>query len=385
MNGSIRQRSKGTWRLRYDGPPDPTGKRRQISETVHGNKKEAERVLRDRLAALESGSYVTRTKETLGSFMLSWLDGYAATHTTPRTQMSYRGNISRYIIPCLGGVQLQALTPRHIQKLHTWMLAKGLSNQTVVHAHRVLSEALKHAAAWGVIPKNPAQSVSPPRPEPQEVVVWDEDTLHQFLGASQDSPFHDAFLLALYTGMRRSEITGLRWEGVDFSANTLRITGTLQRVTGHGLLAGQPKTKTSRRAVDIGQPTVELLHGIRGTQLALRADLGDLYQNEAGYVFTDDLGRPIDSDRLSREFHEVVQTAGLPPATFHSLRHCHASLMLADGASIKTIAERLGHSDPALTLRVYSHLLPGIQRQAVEALHKRLERPRLSDDVDSLP
>ena len=100
--------------------------------------------------------------------------------------------------------------------------------------------------------------------------------------------------------------------------------------------------------------------------------IGDLYQNEAGYVFTNDLGRPIDSDRLSRGFRKIVKAAGLPQATLHSLRHCHASLMLADGASIKTIAERLGHSNPALTLSVYSHLLPGIQRQAVEALHRRL-------------
>ena len=149
MNGSIQQRSKGTWRLRYDGSPDSLGKRQQVSETVHGTKKEAERLLRDRLASLESGSHVSRTKETLGSFMQSWLDGYAATHTWPRTLMGYRGNISRYIVPCLGGVQLQTLNPRHIQKFHTWMLDKGLSNQSVVHAHRGLSEALKHAIAGG--------------------------------------------------------------------------------------------------------------------------------------------------------------------------------------------------------------------------------------------
>ena len=372
MNGSIRQRSKGTWRLRYDGPPDSLGKRRQVSETVHGARREAERVLRKRLTALESGSYVTRTKETLGSFMQSWLDGYAATHTAPRTLMGYKGNVSRYIIPCLGGVQLQSLNSRHIQKLHTWMLDKGLSNQTVVHAHRVLSEGLEHATSWGVIPKNPARAVSPPRPEAQEVGVWDDTTIQRFMEACADSLFHEAFLIALYTGMRRSEITGLRWEGVDFTASVVRITGTLQRVTGHGLLAGKPKTKTSRRAIDIGEPAVDLLHGIRGKQLAQQAELGDLYQNESGYVFTDELGKPIDSDRLSREFRRIVKSAGLPPATLHSLRHCHASLMLADGASIKTIAERLGHSNPALTLGVYSHLLPGIQRQAVESFHRRL-------------
>lgn len=161
---------------------------------------------------------------------------------------------------------------------------------------------------------------------------------------------------------------------MDFASGSIRVTQTLQRVTGQGLLAGQPKTKTSKRAVDIGQALVSLLHTVRGKQLALQAELGGLYQNEAGYVFTDELGKPIDSNRLSREFHSIVKAAGLPPATLHSPLHCHASLMLADGASIKTISERLGHSNPDLALGTYSHLLPTIQRQAVEALDKRLAR-----------
>lgn len=374
MNGSIRQRSKGTWQLRYDAPPDGTGKRWFVSETVQGTKKEAERVLRKRLADLDSGKYVARTRETVAQCMESWLEGYAATHTTPRTLQSYRGNVSRYIIPCLGGVPIQALTTRHVQDFHKWMLDKGLSNQSVVHAHRVLSEALNHAVDGEIIPKNPAKAkaASPPRPDPKEVEVWDEDTIRQFIEASEDSPFHDPFMLALFTGMRRSEITGLRWEGVDFSTNTLRITGTLQRVTGLGLVSGQPKSKSSRRAIAVWDITMALLHGVRGKQLALQAELGDLYQNKQGYVFTDDLGKPIDSNRLSREFARIVKGAGLPPATLHSLRHCQASLMLADGASIKTISERLGHSKASLTLDVYSHLLPTIQAEAAQTLEKRL-------------
>ena len=146
--------------------------------------------------------------------MASWLEGYASTHTSPRTLMGYRGHVTRYIMPCLGGVLMQALNARHVQGFHRWMLDKGLSNQSVVHAHRVLSEALKHAVAWGIIPKNPADSVSPPRPQPREVEVWDEDSIQRFMEASQNSPFHDAFMLALYTGMRRSELpvsVGREW------------------------------------------------------------------------------------------------------------------------------------------------------------------------------
>ena len=263
-------------------------------------------------------------------------------------------------------------TPRHIQDFHKWMLEKGLSNQSVVHAHRVLSEALGHAVTWGVIPKNPAERISPPCPTPKEVEVWSMEEIECFSEASKESPFHDAFKLALYTGMRRSELTGLRWDGVDFSTNTIRVTGTLQRVTGYGLLASSPKNKPSRRAISVWKVTEDLLHSIRGKQLALQAELGDLYQNEAGYVFTNERGRPIDSNRLSRGFSKVVKAAGLPYATLHSLRHAHVALMLADGASIKSISERLGHSKPSMTLDVYGHLLPTIQVQAAEALERRL-------------
>ena len=115
MNGSIRQRSRGTWQLRYDAPPDGTGKRRFISETVKGNKKEAERVLRERLAALENGVYVVQDKETVAAFMQRWLETYAATNSTLRTQHGYQAYVTRYIVPSIGSIPFQRLTARHIQ------------------------------------------------------------------------------------------------------------------------------------------------------------------------------------------------------------------------------------------------------------------------------
>ena len=103
--------------------------------------------------------------------------------------MGYRGNVKRYIVPCLGVVPVQQLTPRHVQDLHRWMLKKGLSNQTVVHAHRVPSEALKHGVQWEIIARNPCESVSPPRPQQDNVQVPEMDAIKRFLEAAQDSPF----------------------------------------------------------------------------------------------------------------------------------------------------------------------------------------------------
>lgn len=353
MRGSITARGRNTWRLRYEGPPSPDGLRKRVSETVKGTKGEAHRILRERLSAIEQGKYVPRKKETVATFMESWLAHYASTHTGPKTYQGYRQKVNSYVIPCLGSVQIQGLNARHIRELHRWMLDKGLSNQTVVHAHTVFSGALESAVDEGIISSNPAKSKAarPPKPEPQQVVVWDMPTLRRFLDAAKDSPFSSVFKLAILTGLRRSELTGLTWSSVDLDSATLRVTATLQRITGKGLLVGEPKSRAGKRPVALDQSSIDLLHSIRGHQLSLRAELGDLYQNPRGYVFTNELGAPLDSDRLSREFARIKTEADLPSATFHCLRHCHVSFLLDEGASMRLIADRVGHADPSLTLR----------------------------------
>jgi integrase len=121
--GSIIQRSKGSWQIRYFGPPDANGKRKQVNETVKGLRKDAERVLRERLSAIENGGYVAKDKETVADFLKRWLATYCATNTTPRTQEGYQGNISRYITPAIGRVELQKLTPAQIQGMYADLLA----------------------------------------------------------------------------------------------------------------------------------------------------------------------------------------------------------------------------------------------------------------------
>lgn len=200
----------------------------------------------------------------------------------------------------------------------------------------------------------------------------DIDSIKRFLEVAKDNPFLDVFMLALYTGIRRSELSGLRWEGIDFNTSTLRVTGTLQRITGQGLVAGTPKTPSSRRPIALGAAAIAMLHAVRGKQLALQADLGNLYRNPENYVFTDQTGNPIDPDRLSKAFRRVVKTAELAGISLHKLRHTHASLLSAEAVNIKAISERLGHSNVSLTLNVYSHLLPGTQAQAAEVLDRRL-------------
>lgn len=372
-NGSIQQRSPGSWRLRYNGPPEPDGRRKQITETVRGTKKDAERVLRERLSAIETGGFVPRQKETVGEFMTRWLDTYAATNTSLKTQQGYRNNIKRYVLPSLGRIPLQALTGRNIQNLYSSMLKKGLSATAVVQVHRILRQALSHGVKWGLLTRNVADATTPPRIERKEMAVWDEDTTQQFIAAASESRFGEFYQLALLTGMRRSELAGLQWASVNFATGRLSVVKTLQRISGHGLVEGQPKTARSRRSIALSPDAVALLHEIRGRQIAQQIALGEVWQ-DTGFVFTKADGRQVDPDMISKDFPKVVEAAGLPHLTLHGLRHAHATTLLEEGFNPKVVSERLGHATIATTMEVYSHVLPGLQDEVALAIDAKLGR-----------
>lgn len=207
-NGSIRERGKGSWQLRYDGPPDENGKVAKLSETVRGSRRDAEKMLRERLGTVERGDYLEKSKETTAEFLWRWMDTYAATNTEPRTQQGYRVNIRR-AIRHIGAIPLQKLRPQHIQKMYADLTGRGLSAQTVRLTHRTLSEALSHGVKWGVLTRNVASATSPPNPKRQQQQMWDVPTIHKFQGLAEDSLFADFYQLALRTGMRRSELAGL--------------------------------------------------------------------------------------------------------------------------------------------------------------------------------
>jgi len=171
MKGSIRQRSKGSWEIFYDMPADPvTGKRRQKSQTIKGTKRDAQRVLREVLLSLEQGSYVKPNKISLGDWLRQWLKDYVSMNTTDRTQGSYTSIGECHLIPSLGKVMLIDLQPQHIQSYYAEKLSKGrvdgkggLSARSGVYHHRILSKALSYAIKMGVVVRNMADVVQPPR------------------------------------------------------------------------------------------------------------------------------------------------------------------------------------------------------------------------------
>ncbi|MCH7625801.1 MAG: site-specific integrase [Chloroflexi bacterium] len=189
--------------------------------------------------------------------------------------------------------------------------------------------------------------------------------------AASASRFKDFYHLAALTGMRRSELCGLKWNDVDLDAGALRVVRTLQRIDGQGLVEGQPKTDRSRRSIGLSAGAVEVLRHIRATQAELRLAAGELWQSR-DFVFTNPDGSPISGERVSKDFAKIVRANDLPYLTLHGLRHTAASLMIAGNVHARAIADILGHSSISITMDVYGHLLNDTQRDAVKVLDEQL-------------
>ncbi len=371
MRGTIRQRSKGSWQLIFDMGRDESGRRRQKFVTVRGTKAEADKCLREMLHRLETGSYVDPAKETVAGYLRRWLTDYAATNTAPKTLEGYNGIVRRYVAPAFGSVGLSKLSPQHVQGLYSSMLARGLSPTTVLQTHRVLREALSHAVKWGLLARNVADAVDPPRKATRDMTPLDDTQSRRLLHALKGSRWEHPFTVALYTGLRRSELCGLRWQDVDLGHAALSVTRSLQRVAGKGLVEMEPKTRRSKRLVSLPSTAVGALQQQRVLQLEQRLLAGAAW-HDTGHVFTNPDGTSLSPDGVSRAFSQIMAVLGLSGVRLHDLRHTHATLMLKMGVHPKIVSERLGHANIGITLDTYSHVLPGLQEAAAEAFEQGL-------------
>ena len=272
-------------------------------------------------------------------------------------------------MPALGAVALKDLKPLHIQGHYTDALESGrlngkggLSARTVHHHHRILSAALKQAVRWRMIAINPAEAVTPPKPEETEIEILNDKELVTLLRAAHGTRSYPAILLAATTGMRRGEVLAVRWRDIDIDAGVLTVNQAVEE-TKAGLRVKTPKTKRSRRNITLPALTVEALRRHRVRQLEDRLQLG-LGRDHDGLVFTDLEGGLVRPPNLTKEFGRIVKRTDIRRVTFHGLRHTHITNLLADGVNAKVVSERAGHSNVAITLQLYGHVIPNMQADA---------------------
>ena len=212
-----------------------------------------------------------------------------------------------------------------------------------------------------------ADLVTPPRAAHREMQTLSPEQARAFLDAAQGDRFHALYVLALSTGMRQGELLALRWQDVDLDRGTVQVRGSLQR-TPAGLTLTEPKTAASRRQVGLTPSAVAALRRHRVAQTEERLRFGSVWQDN-GLVFCNEIGEPIDATHVTvRPFRRLLERAGLPQIRFHDLRHTAATLLLGQGVHPKMVSEMLGHTQIAITLDLYSHVTPTMQRQATDAM-----------------
>ena len=259
MKGHIYKRAKGSWTIVYDLPANiATGKRRQKSQTIKGTKREAERVLREVMVSVEQGSYVKPNKINVCELLRQWLRDYASLNTTDRTQESYESIIERHLIPSLGNIPIIELQPQHIQNYYAKQMSAGradgkggLSARSVVYHHRILSKALDYAVKMGLVVRNVAKVVEPPRMGRVTMRTLSPEEVTRFLEAAQDTDYYVYFSTLLFTGLRRGELLALRWRNLDLDSGTLTVVVTAYRLGNGDYIFKEPKTPQSRRTVTL--------------------------------------------------------------------------------------------------------------------------------------
>lgn len=368
MSGSSRKRATSTWELTIELGADPaTGKRRRRTLTFRGTRRDAEKALTDALHQRDTGFDLRPEKLTVADYLDRWLRDYALHNVARSTYHRYHSIVERHLKPQLGALKLVDLRPAHIQAAYSEYLSEGLAPRTVLQHHHILREALQQAVRWQLAYRNPADAVTPPRPERHEIRALDPHEAARLLAAATGTPVEALITVALETGMRQGELLALTWSDLDLRAGTLHILRSSRYYPGEGIVTGPTKTHRARRQLSLAGPTVQQLREHRRLQNETRLSLGPVWQDH-DLVFPGPTGEPLPARNLSRTFSTIVKRAELEPLRFHDLRHTAATLMLRTGANPKTVSERLGHATVAFTLDTYAHVLPDMQRDAAEAL-----------------
>jgi integrase len=206
---------------------------------------------------------------------------------------------------------------------------------------------------------------------PLSASSWTDAQLRQFLRTAAGHRFFPLLWLAAMTGMRRSEVLGLKWDDIDFIKRRLGLNRGLVAI-GYDPHETRGKTRTSRRNIDLDTTTLDVLAGWRAFQHAEFAAVG--LQPDDNWVFTNGDGDPIHPHALSQAFERIARNAGVPVIRLHDLRHTHGSLLIKEGVPVKVVRERLGHANIACTIETYQHVLPGMQADAA-GTYQRLTTP----------
>lgn len=375
--GSIYRRKDGRWAASIT----LEGRKRK---TYYGKtRREVQEKLNAALHEQQQGTLATGKQQTMAHYLQYWLEEVHKPTIRLSSYDKYRKLLNRHILPGLGHFQVQKLSAQQVQAYYARKLEEGLSPSTIHVMHAILHKALENAVRWGLVSRNVCDVVSPPRQTRHEIQPLTIVQAQQLLERAHGHRLEVLLTLAITTGMRRGEIIGLRWSDINFEDQSLYIRRTVDRITRNGYVESEPKTARSRRRIMLPTFVINALQEQRTRQAKTRLKAGKAW-HENDLVFCNTHGGFLHPTHLYIAFQQLLKDAGLPPLRFHDLRHSAATILMAMGIHVKIIQELLGHSSAALTLNVYGHVIPSLQKEAMEQWNTLLgRRDKQVDQNDS--
>ncbi|WP_406264384.1 site-specific integrase [Actinacidiphila glaucinigra] len=326
---------------------------------------------RELLAKVESGIPVPTRSAKLGEWLPYWLENVIKPRRKRTTFAKYEVHVRLYLVPMLGAKKLDALSVADVRRFLV-RLEQQTTAATAKESHKVLRSALSAACREELIARNVVSLVEPPQVEQRDLSPWSLDETLDFLAAARTDPLYAAFVIAIALGFRRGEIIGLRWQDVDLEQRVIRVRKQRQRVHGE-VYDDDPKGRRRKQSLPLPAMCVAPLRWQRMRQAAMRERAGEQW-TETDYVFTTRTGRPVEPRNLYRSFTRVAGSAGLRVIRLHDARHGCATLLTAAGVAPRVVMEILGHSQIAVTMNVYTHVVQDTQREAVSHMDRLLRR-----------
>jgi integrase len=378
MDGYVARKGNRWYAVIYHGLDPVTGREQRTWHAAGTDRAAAEKLAR-KLAKETVGRDDGNRSLTFGAYLTQrWLPAKKI-ELAPTTFHGYQRIVHLHVLPSLGTTKIRSLTPDHLEALYSRKLtptdgARPLSRKSVLEIHTVIRGALSDALVRGIINRNVASVAHRPtirNVPPVEPRAWEEGQLRTFLQAAAGHRLYPAFRLSAATGMRRSEVLGLKWSDIDWAKSRISVDRGLVSV-GYERQVTRCKTENSRRLVELDPTTLTMLASWRDWQEASNAWLGG---NVPEWLFPGEDGGATHPHAFSQAFERIARRAGLPATRLHDLRHTHASLLIKDGVPLKVVSERLGHAKASFTMDTYQHVMPGMQADAARTYERIIATP----------
>ncbi|MBD8033040.1 tyrosine-type recombinase/integrase [Solibacillus sp. A46] len=375
MQGSVKKRGN-TDQYVVDIGRDPfTGKRKQKTKGGFKRKKDAQAALNKVLQEIDAQGYVEPSKEIFASFIESWFKSHFEKRIKETTASNAQSLINKHLIRenPFANKPLSKITTEDIDAFYNFKINEEYSSSYIHKMHQILNQAFNQAVKWKRIKYNPVNDADPPAVKKEEMKIWSYDEINTFLEHCKGERHYLTFLLAIYTGLRRGEILGLKWSDVDFINKTIHVQRSLAYIPKKGYILTSTKTRKSNRIIPISDMVVKALVNHRKQQEIWKEQLGEQYQEEDLVICTE-TGSKQDPRNVLRALKRLITTSGVTQIRFHDFRHTHASILISNSIDVVKVSKRLGHPNARITLETYAHLVPNEDNDLADVFEKALEK-----------